>query len=338
MNNKESGFRWTKDNERIVKERYVRDGPKKLAELLGTTPVSVVAKAKRLKVRPERETRPYEWTEEMLTAIKELYPTATRQELIDKIGLPYHAIQTKARKLGLRNVMRTVFSGRSKSLNNTSCDIRFFDTWTPDMAYVLGFLFADGSINKRQTDVVIGLAIKDKVILKFIREAMKSTRKFWYREGHTDENGHKHQKSVYLTVGSKIIVNRLMELGMMPRKTYRDDPFPNVPDDMLPHFVRGYFDGDGTYKGANSGWVVTGFIGSPQFIIGLRDSLVRVAGMPCNVVKLEGDETPYARVSWGAVEDLRKFRAFIYPDGYSFCLERKKKVIDDWISENETGL
>jgi hypothetical protein len=49
------------------------------------------------------------------------------------------------------------------------------------------------------------------------------------------------------------IVNRLLELGGKPRKSFCETKIPSIPDSLFRHFVRGFFDGDGsiyyrTYK------------------------------------------------------------------------------------------
>lgn len=330
-------FHWTSEAVKIVKERYVKDGPVKLAKLLGTTLASVTTKAKRLGVRPKRESKPVVWTKEMLKTLREIYPTATKEELVEKIGAPLYVIRHKAIKLGLRTDRKLKYARQVKTLTerNVSCNIRYFDTWTDEMAYILGFLFADGNITKRKCDVVVGLAITDLCVLEYIKEAVKSTRKLRFYPAHTDKHGYHHQESVYLTIGSKIVADRLMALGMMPRKTYRDDPFPDVPDEFLPHFVRGYFDGDGTaFIREKDKLLSVRFIGSFQFIRGILGVLVRKAGMSKRVITIE--ECPgvdCGRIGWCKDEDLKKFRSFVYPKGFAFCLQRKKTVIDTWLAK-----
>lgn len=328
-------FDWTDRHIAIIRKRYATDGPKKLAEEFGTTRVTVTMKARRLGVEPAYRNKPaFVWTDEMIATMHRLYATADADTLVREVGVPLHVIRSKGRVLGLRNVTCLQRRGRTRSLTQMSVNIHFFDEWSADMAYILGFLFTDGSITKRLYDVVIGLAEKDTCVLDFIKAKTKSTRKYDYRIGSVDKNGHKHAPSVFLTLASKVMVQRLMDLGMKPRKTYTDDAFPNVPDGMMPHFLRGAFDGDGTAFVSSQGYCRVGFVGSPRFIAGIRGALVSLAGMTKNtLVACPNTKTPCTKVLWGGRADISRFRDYVYPSGFSFCLERKKVVLDNWLAE-----
>lgn len=116
----------------------------------------------------------------------------------------------------------------------------------------------------------------------------------------------------------------------MPRKSYRDDFFPNVPDEYLADFVRGNLDGDGCVCIVKeNAFCGVDFLGQRRFIYKLRNKLVRMA----ELTKKE----PFQGVgcwcvSWSANADIRKLRAFLYPEGYEFCYERKRNLFDKWLS------
>lgn len=323
-------FGWTEEAKQLLRDRYSIDGPTKLAVQLDTTSASVALKAKRLGIQKKRVSPPYEWTEEKLALLVELYPTADRETLVNRIGAPNHVIRSKAMSLGLRCEVRHILGATTRTKNNTACDYHYFDEWSPRMAWVLGFLFADGSISKRKTDVVIGLASTDEHILTHIKEETKCTCEISHRAASVDKVGHKHSKSSFLYIRSKLLVEKLAEMGLHHRKTYNDDPFPYVPDEMFSHFARGYFDGDGSIYVTSQKVCRIGIVGSPKFIGGLRDGLVRLADMRRAKSQFENmDSTPTGRITWGAVEDVKKFYRFIYPEGFPFCLERKKRKFEE---------
>lgn len=133
--------------------------------------------------------------------------------------------------------------------NRYGCDIDFFKQWTDEMAYVLGFLYADGNI----TDAVssrtqyIKFVSADKDILDKIRRAMKSEHPLSIQPPRlcVHENGLYKSATVFtLRIGSRIMSNDLIRLGVIPNKS-RIVCFPDVPHCCLNHFIRGYFDGDG---------------------------------------------------------------------------------------------
>ncbi len=329
-------FWWSDEAVTMLRERYVIDGPTKLAAILGTSRMSVTCKARRLKIAPSyRPALPHDWTENEDAMMVRLYPTSDKPTLEREFGLPYYVLQRRARRLGLFNANASFFSARTRSQQCRSCDIHFFDEWSPDMAYILGFLFADGSISKRQYDVIIGIADKDEVVLRFIKDKTKCKTDISYRDKHVDSRGHVHARSCWLYVRSTLMVKRLMEMGLKPRKTYNDDPFPEVPDAMMKHFIRGYFDGDGTACITGQGYCHIGMIGSPKFIVGLRDSLVRLVGMSCVNTVLQNTKTPCIRITWGGKDDLKRFRDYIYADRNVFCLARKRDKLEQWLVANE---
>ena len=120
-------------------------------------------------------------------------------------------------------------------------DRGFFKKWSPEMAYVLGFFAADGTMiaNNRGAHF-IEFHITDKQILVNIRRLLKSNHKI-----ATRDRGNKKWKIGYrLQIGSKEIFEDLTSFGFTPNKSLTIK-FPDIPTNLLGDFVRGYFDGDG---------------------------------------------------------------------------------------------
>ncbi len=117
----------------------------------------------------------------------------------------------------------------------------FFKVWTPEMAYVLGFFTADGNMIKNKRGAhFISIEITDRDILEEMKRVIGSNHNIGLRERSFP------QKTAYrLQIGSKEMFNNLLELGLTPNKS-KSIQLPKVPDRHFPHFVRGYFDGDGS--------------------------------------------------------------------------------------------
>ena len=116
----------------------------------------------------------------------------------------------------------------------------FFKTWTPEMAYVLGFFAADGyiTINKRGGHF-FSIDIKDKELIWKIKEAIQSEHAISVRKRAGGQ-----YTSYRLQIGSIEMCADLQRLGFNARKT-NNLRVPKVPSEYFNHFVRGYFDGDG---------------------------------------------------------------------------------------------
>jgi hypothetical protein len=119
----------------------------------------------------------------------------------------------------------------------------FFKTWSHDMAYVLGFWWADGWIctNGYRCNFGIAQHKSREAILKKILRKMKSNYPIFESK----------YKICQFLIRSKSIVKDIISLGGMPRKSLTIG-FPDVPKPYLPDFIRGHFDGDGCiYKSKN---------------------------------------------------------------------------------------
>jgi hypothetical protein len=122
-------------------------------------------------------------------------------------------------------------------------NVDFFRAWTPEMAYILGFVAADGCIRQRSTtsgSLEITLSARDRDLLVAIRDVMGIRRRI---SDDTTRQGFRRSR---LGVGSLGIVEDLIALGIGPRKTASLDWPTRLPSDMASQFVLGYFDGDGT--------------------------------------------------------------------------------------------
>lgn len=116
----------------------------------------------------------------------------------------------------------------------------FFATWSSDMAYVLGFFAADGSMlrNKRGAHF-IEFNITDKIVIEIIRRVIGSNHKITTRNKNP-----RHKPQYRLQLGSKKIFLDLERLGFTQAKS-KKLRMPLIPRPFEADFIRGYFDGDG---------------------------------------------------------------------------------------------
>ena len=83
------------------------------------------------------------------------------------------------------------------------------------------------------------------------------------------------QDKAYLEVYNKTFVNGLIKQGCTPKKS-KILQFPKIPKQLHPHFIRGYFDGDGSVfmgkSGYNKGkWGFSIASGSEDFLLTLKN-------------------------------------------------------------------
>ncbi len=127
-------------------------------------------------------------------------------------------------------------------------DCKYFQTIdTPDKAYFLGFIFADGSIVDETTATrnrkVLSLTITEGdgyLLQTFLRySGIVST---IYTTHAKDE-----KPRVQINIHATKICEDLISHGCVPRKSLAQTEFTisGIPEALMPHFIRGYFDGDG---------------------------------------------------------------------------------------------
>ena len=118
---------------------------------------------------------------------------------------------------------------------------------TEEKAYILGFICADGHIERDRLNITV--SIKDKDILEKIRKAIQSNHpiKEVKRTNPYNKTDRRILTLVELMIGSVELVKPLFNMGLTTNKTYtlNGDILKYVPKYLMRDFLRGYFDGDG---------------------------------------------------------------------------------------------
>jgi hypothetical protein len=108
----------------------------------------------------------------------------------------------------------------------------YFEHLTEESAYWLGFIYADGCIKPEHNALVVEVQLGDKDHLLRLQSAIGGSFKQYKRP------------SVILQVNSKKMYKDLLHWGVTPRKSLTCT-FPELEEHLIPHFIRGYVDGDG---------------------------------------------------------------------------------------------
>ncbi len=187
----------------------------------------------------------------------------------------------------------------------------YFKTWSRNMAYILGLWYADGCIyGGRLFDIT--LHKKDKYILKKIAEELQY-------EGSISD--YVDRQAARINFSCKVIYNDLVNLGGTERKSLTVN-FPKeiVPEEYLPDFIRGYFDGDGCVMCLKNNRLNSAFTcGNRRFLEVLLEILKEKAGIQGGSF----DDT-CASLKFGK-KDTFRLGQYMYQNNPELFLLRKKE-------------
>lgn len=205
------------------------------------------------------------------------------------------------------------------------------------MAYILGFIYADGNIAKGRHTLSFSLQRSDEEFLRGIKDELGYTGIIGNYESSAIKGGKKYPTAV-LAINSMDMIQDLKNLGLTPNKSLTKT-YPNVPDEFQSDFIRGYFDGNGTVdykdgyskKGVNSKTIqIRTRIsnGSQDFLDGLQEVLSYhgIKQKTVNSDKRNSSnryELTYSTIESKIIYDL------MYKDKNCMMLKRKKEVYEE---------
>jgi hypothetical protein len=190
-------------------------------------------------------------------------------------------------------------------------DDHLLDEWDERSAYFVGVVFAEGYLPKQHDrhGIQITLSIKDSAWLDDIKNILKFQGELYSSD--------KQKKTITLVFSSKKIYKKLLEIGFFEKDLSK------IPDKIFHHFIRGFFDGDGSiFIEKKTGYVKTNFTGQQNLLKSIKDRLHELAGLSKN---MQLNSKPNSLTSFSLCygpRDTKKLCNFMYQEAHIF-LERK---------------
>ena len=202
-------------------------------------------------------------------------------------------------------------------------DLNFFEKIdSEEKAYWLGFLYADGYVGYRGV-ITIGLKETDEEHLRAFRKAISNdTIPIKYN---------RKTKSYAMNVCSVKMAEDLVKLGCMQKKSLKliFPTIDQVPADLIHHFMRGYFDGDGCITiGRHSPCV--NVLGTPQFLDVYEKELLKNMSNKKRTKRIHREtwNEQTEAVFYGGTHRITDIYHFLYKDA-TICLQRKKDRFEE---------
>lgn len=210
-------------------------------------------------------------------------------------------------------------------------------------AYFLGLFYADGNIFKKKKwnsyNISLTQSEKDFDIVLKLKNALETDRKI-------TEILIKDKKYYTLSINSNKIYEDLVKLGLSENKSLIIN-FPTfLPDNLINHFIRGYFDGDGSvWEGQRKKMIIKkenkqgeyreriiqnvkfNITGSNSFIPDFQNCLIEKCGLSktkLNYSKSK-EEHKHCSIEYSGRKNMKLFFDFIYKDATIYGERKYKK-------------
>lgn len=199
-------------------------------------------------------------------------------ETIRSLSRKYNCSREAIKYRLLKN--KITLKNYNESQRTYNCNYNYFNKIdTEEKAYWLGFIYADGNLycpkNSRKKVLQICLAGKDKEHLEKFKKSLSSEHLIY-----------KDRSNFRFMINSEQLVNDLLKLGLSPRKSLILE-FPDeniVPTNLISHFIRGYFDGDGSIFETNKNTWGFSIIGTIELITKIQKFLIDIGVSKTKIV------------------------------------------------------
>lgn len=242
--------------------------------------------------------------EKMKDKIKELYfEGLTSKEIAKILDAETTSVAYHVREMGI---------SRDRGVISPIGVEDYFDNIdTERKAYFLGWLMADGNVSIYNNQYSIKIHI-NKEDISLIHEFLKDIK-------CNNKISFKNNDAVYVSVSSKHMVNSLIKHGVIPNKTGKEY-LPELNEDLLHHFIRGFFDGDGItcikkHSETNNGGLRSGFVSTLNMCNQIQGKL----GTDLKIYKTKG-----AYYFTGGIKFSQQLYQYMYKDA-NIWLERKRQ-------------
>lgn len=259
---------------------------------------------------PNQYNRP--WTPEEINFLKENIHKLTYKQMGPTINRSPSSIQSKIRYLPFQ-----------QKIKKHPVDSNFFKTWSPEMTYVLGFIGADGNICHSGRAHTLHIACDDKDVIEKIKVVLKYEGPVHLKPRPNGKISHS------LRICDPIIFDDLNNLGVTERKSLTFTP-PKIPEDLIRHFIRGYFDGDGSVSVRNHKYpsklialIYTASLPLANYLHKILSSVLIHLYAGKIIMRLAHQKTPYYTIHLGHKATVKLFSYMYYKS--DLYLERKYK-------------
>lgn len=273
--------------------------------------------------------------------IKDIVDSYLRGESSPKIGKRYG--------VGHKVILRVLHElnipvDQKRLVRKYSLDEHYFDDIdNQNKAYILGLLYSDGSNNPNKSTVSLALQEEDGYILEVIRRELKSGRPLEYLDYSSKHDfGYNYKNQYRLVFYSSYICCQLSNLGVVRNKSLKIT-FPKfLRKDLLPHFIRGVYDGDGSiyrsYRNDNNLPITVTITATNSFCKSLQELCQEELGITAGIYDASCHNGITKVFTLSGRNIAKKFLDWIYLDANIYLQRKYDRYIDYYNINNSLAV
>lgn len=249
-------------------------------------------------------------TKEQEKYILSNYKTKTTKEISLEIGCSIRDINRYA------DYENLIFDS-----NKYNVDENYFsEINTPNKAYRLGFLYADGCVLEQRNKHILEISLnsEDKTHLEKFKMCLKSNAPI------KDKTIKEKYHACRITICNDQICKDLIKLGCVPRKSLilKFPTEEQVPSEFISHFIRGYFDGDGCiYNNKELKKSSVSFVGTKDFLTGIQKIVHKELGLSETTISQRAGKSYVC--DWCGYPNIKTWFDYLYKGDDLMYLQRK---------------
>ena len=194
---------------------------------------------------------------------------------------------------------------------------------TEHKAYWLGFIYADGCVmntgsgNTKINRLQINISNKDiELLIAFCKDINYDETKI---QTYEPKGTYSTNLMSRLSINSVKLCSDLAKWGVHPNKTGKLNKLPKLSKELMPHFIRGFFDGDGCITNGPQ----FSIIGDYNFLSNLQTILM----LNCKLNRTKLRDYPHKQcdiydMQYGGINNCRKIYNYLYSNA-TIYLQRK---------------
>ena len=276
------------------------------------------------------------FSEEIINEILQKYDNG---QSITSLNKEYHT--TKVRDLLIENNRQVPESRKGIGGRKRQCTLNenyFQELDSKDKAYFLGFIYADGFITKpSHGQNILGLTLAEIEPIDKFKKYIQTNKKVGYYKKTSSYSNKSYEYK--LALNSDKLVSDIEKLGVVERKTLTLT-FPNLREDLIPHFIRGYFDGDGSvflHKDSREEYSYNEYLGinicgTKEFLIALTKHLPFLEEGQCVYKEKRRKTNCWNLKMTSNIRSLELYH-YMYKDCNDLYLSRKREKFENFIKD-----